>query len=68
LARLNVLVLHIDGMDDKYLEAVIGYAERYQSLDTFKFDGNNIKFSRKMYKKAKKIISVIRNFRTFTLY
>ncbi|RIA83710.1 hypothetical protein C1645_833362 [Glomus cerebriforme] len=67
-ARLNVLVLHIDGMDDKYLEAVIDYVERYKSLDTFKFDGNDIKFSRKIYKKAKKIISVIRNYRTFTLY
>ncbi|PKC75936.1 hypothetical protein RhiirA1_528316 [Rhizophagus irregularis] len=67
-SRLKVLVLHIDGMDDKYLEAIINYAERYKSLNTFNFDGNDIKFSRKVYKKAKKIIPVIRNFRTFTLY
>ncbi|CAI2165398.1 16007_t:CDS:1 [Funneliformis geosporum] len=66
-ARLNVLVLHIDGMDDKYLKVLIEYAERYQSLDTFKFDGNNIKFSHEMYNKAERVISVIRNFRTFTL-
>ncbi|CAG8506263.1 3222_t:CDS:1 [Funneliformis caledonium] len=66
-ARLNVLVLHIDGMDDKYLKVLIEYAQRYQSLDTFKFDGDKIKFSYEMYNKAESVISVIRNFRTFTL-
>ncbi|GBB95812.1 hypothetical protein RclHR1_02620003 [Rhizophagus clarus] len=66
-SRLKVLVLHIDGMDDRYLEAIIEYTLRYKSLNTFNFDGNDIKFSRKVYKKAKKIIPVIRNFKTFFL-